>query len=108
MNFPSYFRSASISLVISSSSYSEDGNEYEIDVQPHPPKNHCSSSTSKLPSKLDLESGDTTKNGKKLFPGYSLMKIYRKYSANYAKRVEDTFRGLEGLGLPNHTLTGRR
>ena len=73
MDIRSYFRSAFMSSVVSSSSYSEDGNEYEIDVQPHPPKNHCSSSTSKLPSKSDLESGDTTKNGKKLFPGYSLM-----------------------------------
>ena len=35
------------------------------------------------------------------------MKIYRVHSANYAKRVEDLFRGLVGLGLPNHSLTGR-
>ena len=32
--------------VVSSSSDSEDGNESEIDVQPNPPKKHCSSSTS--------------------------------------------------------------
>ena len=56
----------------------------------------------------DQQSGDTTKSGKKLFPGKSLMKIYRVHSANYAKRVEDLFRGLVGLGLPNHSLTGRR
>ena len=43
-----------------------------------------------LPSQ-DLESGDTTKRGKKLFPGYSWMRNYRKHSANYAKRVEDLF-----------------
>ena len=48
-----------------------------------------------LPSQ-DLESGDTTKSGKKV------------HSANYAKRVEDLFRGLVGLELPNHSLTGRR
>ena len=60
-----------------------------------------------LPSQ-DLESGDTTKSGKKFFPHESLMKIYRVHSENYAKRVEDLFRGLVGLGLPNHSLTGRR
>ena len=32
------------------------------------------------------------------------MKIYRVHSANYAKRMEDLFRGLVGLGLPNHSL----
>ena len=36
------------------------------------------------------------------------MKIYSVHSENYAKRVEDLFRGLVGLGLPNHSLTGRR
>ena len=51
MDIPSYFRSASKSSVVSSSSNSEDGNESEIDVQPNPPKKHCSSSTSKPPSK---------------------------------------------------------
>ena len=51
MNIHSYFRSASKSSVVSSSSDSEDGNESKIDVQPNPPKKHCSSSTSKPPSK---------------------------------------------------------
>ena len=46
-----YFRSASKSSVVSSFSGSEDGNESEIDVQPNPPKKHCSSSTSRLPFK---------------------------------------------------------
>ena len=50
MDIPLYFRSASKSSVVSSSSNSEDGNESEIDVQPNPPKKHCSSSTSELPS----------------------------------------------------------
>ena len=68
---------------------------------------HCSSFLNHLPSQ-DLESGDTTKSKKKLFPSLSLMKIYRVHSANYAKRVEDLFRGLVGLGLPNHSLAGRR
>ena len=51
MDIHSYFRSASKSSVVSSSSDSEDGNESEIDVQPNSPKKHCSSSTSKPPSK---------------------------------------------------------
>ena len=51
MDIRSYFRSASKSLVVSSSNDSEDGSEAdEIDVQPNPPKKHCSSSTSKPPS----------------------------------------------------------
>ena len=51
MDICSCFRSASKSSVVSSSSDSEDGNESEIDVQPNPPKKHCSSATSKPPSK---------------------------------------------------------
>ena len=56
-----------MSSVVSSSSDSEDGNESEIDVQPNPSiaqvllLNH-------LP-RQELESGDTTKSGEKLFPG---------------------------------------
>ena len=49
MDICSYFRNASKSSVVSSSSDSDVGNE--IDVQPNPPKKHCSSSTSKPPSK---------------------------------------------------------
>ena len=68
MDIRLYFRSASKSSVVSSSSDSEDGNESEIDVQPNPPKKHCSSSTSKPPSKPG--SGiRRSKSGKKLFPG---------------------------------------
>ena len=51
MDIRLYFRSASKYSVVSSSSDSEDGNEFEIDVQPNPPKKHYSSSTSKPPSK---------------------------------------------------------
>ena len=51
MDIRSYFRSASKSSVVSSSSDSEDGNESEIDVQPNSPKKHCSSCSSKPPSK---------------------------------------------------------
>ena len=69
MDIRSYFRIASNSSVVSSSSDSEDGNESEIDVQPNLPKKHCSSSTSKPPSKSGSGSGDTTKSGKKLFSG---------------------------------------
>ena len=46
MDIHLYFRSAYKSSVVSSSNDSEDGNESEIDVQPNPPKKHCSSSTS--------------------------------------------------------------
>ena len=51
MDISSYFRSELKSSVVSSSSDSADGNESEIDVQPNPPKKHCSSSTSKPCSK---------------------------------------------------------
>ena len=51
MDIRSYFRSASKSSVVSSSNDSEDGDESKIDVQPNPSKKHCSSSTSKPPSK---------------------------------------------------------
>ena len=69
MDIHLYFSSAFKSSVISSCSDSEDGNESEIDVQPILLRsiaqvlllNH-------LPSQ-DLESGDTAKSGKKLFPG---------------------------------------
>ena len=56
MDISSYFRSASKSSVVFNSSESEDGNKSETDVQPNPPKKHCSSSTSKPHSKSDLES----------------------------------------------------
>ena len=49
MDICSYSRSASKSSVVSSSSDSEDGDKSEIDVQPNPPKKHCSSSTCKPP-----------------------------------------------------------
>ena len=50
MDIRSYFKSASKSSIVSSSRDSEDGNASEIDVQPNPPKKHCSTS-SKSPSK---------------------------------------------------------
>ena len=69
MDIRSYFRSASKSSVVSSSSDSVNGNESETDVHPNLPKsiaqvlllNH-------LPSPA-LESGDTTKSRKKNFSG---------------------------------------
>ena len=69
MDIRSYFRSASKSSVVSSSSDFEDSNESEIDVQPNPPKKHCSSSTSQPPSKSGSGIRRSTKSGKKLFPG---------------------------------------
>ena len=65
----SYFRSSSKSSIVSRSSDSEDGNEYEMDVPPNPPMKYCSSSTLYSLPIQDLELGDTTKSGKKLFPG---------------------------------------
>ena len=68
MDIRSYFRSASKSSVISSSSDSEDGNESEIDMQPNPPKKHCSSSTSKPPSKSGSELRRCNKKWEETFP----------------------------------------
>ena len=51
MDIRSYFMSTSKSSDISSSSDSEDDNESKIDVKPNSPMKHCSSSTSKPPSK---------------------------------------------------------
>ena len=69
MDIHSYFKSASKSSVVSSSSNSEDGNELRLMYSPILLRsiahvlllNH-------LPSQA-LESGDTTKSGKKLFQG---------------------------------------
>ena len=67
MDICSYFRSASKSSV-SSSSESEDGNESEIPVQPNPPKKHCSSSTSKPPSKSESGIRRYNKKWEETFP----------------------------------------
>ena len=69
MDICSYFRSASKTSVVSSSNDYEDGNESEIDVQPNPPKKHCSSSIFKPPSKSGSGIRRSIKSGKKLFPG---------------------------------------
>ena len=108
MDTCSYFRSASKSSVVSSSSDSMVGNESEIDVQPNPPKKNCSSSTSKPPSKSGSGIRRYNKKWEETFPWLEFDENYRVHSVNYAKRVEDLFRGLVGLGLPNHSLTGRR
>ena len=94
MDIRSYFRSASKSSVVSSSSDSEDGNESEIDVEPNPPKsiaqvlllNH-------LPSQ-DLESGDTTKKWEETFPWLEFDKNLQGAFCKLCKRVKDLFRGL--------------
>ena len=109
MDIRSYFRSASQSSVVSSSSDSEDGNASEIDVQPNPTKKHCSSSTSKSPSKS--ESGIRRYN-KKWEETFLWLVFDKNLQGGFCKimqeRAEDFFRGLVGLGLPNHSLTGRR
>ena len=102
------FRSASKSSVVSSSSYFEDGNKSEIDVQPNPPKKHCSSSTSKPPSKSGSGIRKYNKKWEETFPWLEFDENIQGAFCKYAKTVEDLFRGLVGLGLPNHSLTGRR
>ena len=68
MDIRSYFWSASKSSVVSSASDSEDGIESEIDVQPNPPKKHCSSSTSKPPSKSGSGIGRYNEKWEETFP----------------------------------------
>ena len=92
MDIPSYFRSASKSSVVSSSSDSEDSIESKIDVQPNPPKKHCSSSTSKLPSKSGSRLRRYNKKWEETFPWLEFDKKFQSASANYAKRVEYLFR----------------
>ena len=76
MDIRSYFRSASKSSVDSSSSDSEDGNESEIDVQPNPPKKHCSSFTSKPPSKSGSGTRRYNQKLEKTFPWLELMRKF--------------------------------
>ena len=68
MDIRSYFRSAFKSSVVSSCSDSDDGNESEIDVQPNPPKKHCSGSTSKPPSKSGSGIWRCNKRWEETFP----------------------------------------
>ena len=70
MDIPSYFRSASKSSVVSSSSDSEDGLMH-LRLMYRPTLLRSIAQVlllNHLPSQ-DLESGDTTKSGKILFPG---------------------------------------
>ena len=67
MDIRLYFWSASKSSVVSSSNDSEDGYESDIDVQANPPK-HCSSSTSKPPSKTGFGIRRYNKKWKETFP----------------------------------------
>ena len=97
MDIPSYFRSAFKSSVVSSPSDSEDGNESEINVQPNPPKKYCSSCTSEPPSKSGSGIRRYNKKWEETFPWLE-----------FDKNLQGAFRGLVGLGLPNHSLTGRR
>ena len=57
-----------MSSVISSSSNSEDGHESEIDGQPILPKKHCSSSSSKPPSKSGSGNQEIQQNVEETFP----------------------------------------
>ena len=108
MDIPSYFRSASKSSVVSSSSDAEDDRESENDEQPNPPKKHCSSSTSKPPSKSGSGNRRYNKKWEETFPWLEFDENLHGALCKLCKRVEDLLRGQVGLGLPNHSLTGRR
>ena len=60
-----------------------------------------------LPSQ-DLESGDSTKSGKKLFPWLEFDENLQGVFCKLCKKGGRLFRGLVGLGLPNHSVTGTR
>ena len=77
MDIHSYFRSASKSPVVSSSGYSVDSNESEINVQPNPPMKHCSSSTSKPTSKSGSGISRYSKKWVETFPWLELDGNYR-------------------------------
>ena len=89
--------------IVSSSSDSEDGNECEIDVQPNLPKKHCSSFTSKPPSKSGYGIRRFSKKWEETFPWLEFDENLQGASANYEKRVKDLFRGL--VGLLDHQTT---
>ena len=80
----------------------------EIDVQPNPPKNHCSSYTSKLPSKSGSGIWRYNKKWGETFPWLEFDENLQAAFSKLCKMGEDLFRGLVGLGLTNHSLTGRR
>ena len=63
---------------------------------------HCSSSTSKPPSKSGSGIRRYNKKWEETFP-------WLEFDENLqgALKVEDLFRGLVGLGVPIHLLTGR-
>ena len=101
MDIRSYFRSASKSSAVSSSGDSEDGNESEIDVQPNPPKKYCSSLLLNHLQSQDLESGDTTKSGKKLLPEFdeNLQGTFCKLCKKGGKSLQRTGGGLDYLTI---------
>ena len=99
MDISSYFWNASKSSVVSSSSDSEDGYESEIDVQPNPPKKHCSSSTSKPPSKSGSGIRRYNKKWEETFPW---LEFDENMQCAFCKLCKN--RRLVGLGLPNLSL----
>ena len=91
-----YFRSASKSSVVSSTSDSEDGDGSEIDVQPNPPKKHCSSSTSKLPSKSGSGIRRYNKKWEETFPWLDFDK---NLQGVFCKLCKKGGRSLQGTGV---------
>ena len=72
-------------------------------------KKHCSSSTSKLPSKSGSGIRRYNKKWEETFPWFEFDgNLQGAFFKLCKKSVEDLFRGLVGLGLPNHSLTRRR
>ena len=95
MDIRSYFRSASKSSVVSSSSDSEDGNESEIDVQPNPPKKYCSSSISKPPSKSGSGIRKYNKKWEETFPW---LEFDENLLGTYCKLCKKGGRSLKRIG----------
>ena len=102
-----YFRSASKSSVVSSSSDSEDGNESKIDVQPYPPKKHCSSSTSKTPSVSESGIRRYNKKWEETFPWLE----FDDFTECILQIMQKGGRSLQKTGgawITKPSLTGRR
>ena len=95
MDICSYFRSASKPSVVSISSDSEDGNESEIDVQPNPPKKHCSSSTSKP---LSMSGSGIRRYNKKWEDTFSWLEFDENLQGVFCKLCKKGGRSLQRTG----------
>ena len=108
MDIRSYFRSASKSSVVSSSNDSEDGNESEIDVQPNPPKKHCSSSTSKPPSKSGSGIRRYNKKWEETFPWLEFDENLQVAFCKLCKKGGRSLQRTGGAWITKPFTSGRR